>query len=149
MDSPQSRMKDQHEVVNLQLEKIIDDLKSDQLDLDILDEIEHDLKDHIFLEETSIFPAVRDKGNLNLEISGMETEHAAVWRLFMLIQEQIDRKNYSKIPKYLDEIRLILLDHNRREELVLYPLMNEDMMENAKRPENWVCNKIKKYPNQK
>ena len=149
MESPQIRMRNQHEVVNLKLEEVIDDLKSDQLDLDILDEIEQELKDHIFLEETFIFPAVREKGNLNLEISGMETEHAAVWRLFMLIHEQADSKNYSKIPKYLDEIRLILLDHNRREELVVYPLMDDRMMENEKRPENWVCKKIKKYPNQK
>ncbi len=149
MVSPQIRMKDQHEVVNLKLDEVIADLKSDQLDLDILDEIEIELKDHIFIEETTIFPEVKGKGNFNLEISGMETEHAAVWRLFMLIHEQIERKNYSKIPKYLDEIRLILHDHNRREELIVYPLMSEDMVKNAKRPENWVCNKIKKYPNQK
>ena len=149
MYSPQNRMKKEHETINIKINQIIEELHKDQLDLDMLDEVELELKDHIFLEETSIFPAVVKNGNLNLEISGMETEHAAIWRLFMLIHRQIEMKDHSRIPKYLDEIRLILFQHNKREEQIVYPLINDDMMEIEKRPDGWICNKIRKYPNQK
>ena len=149
MNPPQKALKNEHEVVNMKLGDIIEDLKDGKLDLDLLDEVEGSLKNHIYIEEISIFPKILKNSNLHLEISGMETEHAALWRLFMLIRNQMAKKDYSRIPKHFEDIRLILLEHNRREEILIYPLVEDDMIKDLTRPEDWVCNKIRKYPNQK
>ncbi|MGP6238939.1 hemerythrin domain-containing protein [Cuniculiplasma sp. SKW4] len=136
---------DDHIIEQMKMREIIEQIEKGELDLDLLDEIENHLKNHMFQEEEYIFPAMSKMQNLRLEIAGFQTEHAALWRLFSMIHADIDKGKFDKIEKYANEIYKILREHNSREEMFIYKLMNDNSIEgmSEERPEGWVCKKMR------
>ncbi len=136
---------DDHIIEQMKMREIIDGAEKGELDLDLMDELENHLKNHMFQEEEYIFPAMNKVQNLRLEIAGFQTEHAALWRLFSMIHSDIEKGKLDKIQKYLTEIYKILVEHNSREEIFVYKMMNDDSMPVMEmvRPEGWVCKKIR------
>ncbi len=135
--------KDVHKQSRLWLQKIMGDLEGGTLDLDLYNDFQTELKDHIFEEETFIFKMFKENGKLKNEILGLETEHAAMWRLTNLINSEIETKRFQKIEKYFDELFRILTQHNEREEQLIYSNLADSIHVAAKRPQDWVCRKLK------
>ncbi len=134
-----------HKDVFVTLYKIEEGLKNGELDLDLFEEFERKLKDHIYTEETLVFPMLLTELDLRKEVSGFEMEHAAMWRLIDLINKEIDEKKFEKTLKYFDEIDRILKNHNEREEEYIYSKIEEgSVQKKSKRPENWKCTKFSK-----
>ena len=136
---------DDHIIEQMKMREIIEQIEGGELNLDLLDELENHLKNHMFQEEEYIFPAMSKMQNLRLEIAGFQTEHAAVWRLFNMIHQELDAKKYDKIEKYANEIYKILREHNGREEVFIYKLLNENSLPEMsnERPNGWVCKKMR------
>ena len=143
--SLEERLSNDHKVAIETLSKIGQGLEKGELDVDLFSEFEINLKNHIYHEETVVFPKLMREYNLKLEISGLEMEHAAMWRLIDLIYAEINEKKFNKILKYFDEVDRILQNHNAREEELIYPKIKGDVQpEQIERPSNWRCIKLLK-----
>jgi hemerythrin superfamily protein len=139
------RLREEHKSAASNIGSIMQDLQNDELDLDIFNKFETDLKDHMYEEETYIFPELVDQFHLVNEVNGFETEHAAMWRILDHINEEIISQHFIKIKKYFDELSSILSDHDRREEEFIYSKMNDNVSyQKIVRPKNWKCSRLRK-----
>ena len=136
---------DDHIIEQMKMREIIEQIETGELDLDLLDELENHLKNHMFQEEEYIFPAMAKMQNLRLEIAGFQTEHAALWKLFSMLHADLGNGKFDKVEKYANEIYKILREHNSREEIFIYKLMDDKAIKEMEkeRPAGWVCKKMR------
>lgn len=138
-------IRDVHERIRFKLQQILKELGDDSLDLDIYNDFQKEIKDHIYEEETVIFKSIIISDKFRNEIIGFETEHAAMWRLMNLINLEIEERQFRKIGKYFDELLRILSQHVKREEQYLYSSLNKYSYVKSIRPPEWVCEKTKPH----
>lgn len=105
------------------------------------------LRHHIYVEEESLFPALRT-GGLVAPVFVMLREHAAIWQAMELVAAQAGN-DFDAAARAMSELEALLNSHNMKEEQILYPasaqvLSSEDtgavqtLFENSQRPGGWL-----------
>lgn len=131
------------------MEKLIADLNEDlnkgDMDIDQYLSFEKRLKDHIFIEETIIFPKLFGISEVKDLVTGLKVEHGSFWMLMDKIDKSLETKSYWQIPKAANEMLMIMHEHDLREEKSIDPLiLNMDLPNSVKRPEDWKCERAPK-----
>ena len=131
------------------MEKLIVDLNGDlnkgDLDIDQYASFEKRLKDHIFIEETVIFPKLSSVSGIKDLLTGLKVEHGSFWMLMEKIDKSLDTESYWQIPKAANEMLMIMHEHDLREEKSIDPLiLNMDLPTLSERPEDWKCERAPK-----
>ena len=105
---------------------------------------------HIYIEEEVLFPAVEARGLVG-PTAVMAMEHGEICRFLGHIQDLIEEKaSPARIQDTLQALHNILVEHNFKEERVLYPnadrILGQDdvravvgRMKEAEAPEGWTC----------
>lgn len=110
------------------------------------------LKEHIYLEETLLFPLLADRAGLFMPQLVMKREHGSMWPLIeeLLVWCKDEVIPIESPPNSLTTLRELLANHNAKEEQILYTetdrLADEEgtdailnQLQAAKMPENWQC----------
>jgi len=111
------------------------------------------LRRHIYLEETLLFPPLRDSGML-APVFVMLSEHAELWRTMDELEHQLD--DGVALTHLRGACRTLLAQlerHNAKEEPILYSQADVVLSEAARAelhdfiaseslPEGWVCQKL-------
>jgi iron-sulfur cluster repair protein YtfE (RIC family) len=88
-----------------------------------------DLLRHIFWEEEMLFPAFEEK--TNLRDSGptvvMRQEHSQIRAGLEKIKDLLDDGKLADLDTAEQELAKILAVHNKKEELILYPMINKNL----------------------
>ena len=108
------------------------------------------LRRHIYLEETLLFPPLRDAGMV-APVFVMLSEHAELWRTMDDLEQRLD--DHTALTDLRAACRTLLAQlerHNAKEEPILYSRADEVLSEDARAelhdflateslPEGWVC----------
>lgn len=136
-------LKEDHKKLIFQLQKILNDFQDSSLDIDLYNNFQARLKDHIYEEETNLYSKLNRYDTNKDKIIGFETEHAAMWKLMGHINDEIETGRFIKIEKYFDELLRILSQHSAREEQYIYSNIDDYTYTNLPRTPEWVCRKIR------
>lgn len=132
-----------HRVLETLIHNISKDIENGEMDIDEYLLFEHRLKDHIFIEETEVFPRLKAMKELRDLVTGLKVEHGSFWILMDKIERYIEVKSYWKIPKTMNEILLIMHDHDIREEKHIDTYMLEmQIPDQVERPAGWTCERF-------
>ncbi len=135
-------IKEDHEALESLGNKIKNDLENGDLDLDDYTTFETKLKDHIYVEETLIFPELLKNNDVRDLITGLKVEHGSFWMLMNKIDNDIETKTYWNVKKTLEEIFLIMHNHDQIEERGIDAIMlHREISVSSRRPGNWQCEK--------
>lgn len=108
------------------------------------------LRRHIYLEETFLFPPLRDAG-LMMPIMVMEREHGALWDLMDTLTDQHDGgATPAELVSTCTGLLTLLDAHNAKEEPIIYPQADtaldagttaelQEFITSGTTPEGWVC----------
>jgi len=107
------------------------------------------LRRHIYLEEAFLFPPLRTAG-LEMPVQVMLREHGQIWQLMDRALAALDAGQVDPAVAAVDELMALLERHNTKEEPVIYPHADTDLLpEQADQldlfigmggmPEGWVC----------
>ncbi len=139
-----------HEAETKRIKSILKLAENGKFVPDSFELFQQNLKKHIYIEEQFVFPSLLEGDpDLRGPLAGLEMEHASLWMLMDRIESEILDSNFTKTPKYLDEILRILTVHNDLESRNIYPRIVDDsslLIDEIVRPEGWVC---KRYRNHK
>ena len=106
------------------------------------------LRRHIFLEETFLFPPLREAG-LTMPIMVMLREHGALWNSMDELSNQLEAAG-TDIAGLCNDLLAALDSHNSKEEPIIYPRAGVDLPEftyaqlrdfiaDGRMPDGWVC----------
>lgn len=108
------------------------------------------LRRHIYLEETFLFPPIREAGML-MPIFVMMREHGEMWRTMGALTDLlVDRADSEQLRDTSHRLLAQLEQHNSKEEPIIYPHVDTDLpaqvsaelarfIETGRRPDGWVC----------
>lgn len=108
------------------------------------------LRRHIFLEESLLFPPIRQAG-LMMPVMVMLREHGELWTVMDSLTDAVaGQPDVERMRGLCDDLSARLEAHNSKEEPIIYPHANTDLSENAATdlaefinsgtmPEGWVC----------
>ncbi len=108
------------------------------------------LRRHIYLEETILFPPIREAG-LIMPIFVMMREHGELWRTMGVLTDLIvDRPDSQQLRDTCHRLLGQLEQHNAKEEPIVYPHADSDLpaqvsaelarfIESGRIPHGWVC----------
>jgi hemerythrin-like domain-containing protein len=108
------------------------------------------LRRHIYLEETMLFPSLREAG-LFAPVMVMIREHGEMWHVMDRLGEAVEAGGADATTKdLLGELNGLIEAHNMKEEQILYPsadkVLNADaarelseFLESGRMPMDWVC----------
>lgn len=108
------------------------------------------LRRHIYLEETILFPPIREAG-MTMPIFVMMREHGELWRAMDVLADLlIDRADNEKLRVACHRLLGQLEQHNTKEEPIIYPYADNDLpaqvsveltrfIETGRLPGGWVC----------
>jgi regulator of cell morphogenesis and NO signaling len=108
------------------------------------------LRRHIYLEETFLFPPIREVGML-MPIFVMMREHGELWRTMGALTDLIvDRADSEQLRDTCHRLLGQLEQHNSKEEPIIYPHADSDLpalvsaelarfIEVGRIPDGWVC----------
>lgn len=109
-----------------------------KVDETITGKIDNMLRDHIYLEETLLFPLL--PGKFSDEVDYLEMEHGKIFGILTNIKKE---ENTSAIRKLFSDLLGILTEHNSYEESFIYDLYESleiGILENVpERPKHWKC----------
>ncbi|UXA07880.1 hemerythrin domain-containing protein [Mycobacterium sp. SMC-2] len=140
----------EHYEIDSQIEDFIRELDGGSVRADALTVALDALRRHIYLEETLLFPPIREAGMV-MPIFVMMREHGELWQtmdtLTRLLAEGADgRQLEHTCRQLLDQLQR----HNSKEEPIIYPHADTDLPPQAsaelsrfirtgRTPEGWVC----------
>lgn len=108
------------------------------------------LRRHIWLEETMLFPPMR-QGSAFAAIFAMLREHGQMWPILDRLDEQLERGAAAReVTATLAELRQVLAAHNDKEERTIYSLADAAhegesaqkmmaLMADGEMPAGWRC----------
>jgi regulator of cell morphogenesis and NO signaling len=108
------------------------------------------LRRHIYLEETILFPPIREAGMM-MPIFVMMREHGELWRTMGALTDLIvDRADTEQLRDTCHRLLGQLEQHNSKEEPIIYPHADSDLpaavsaelarfIETGRIPDGWVC----------
>ena len=108
------------------------------------------LRRHIYLEETILFPPIREAGMI-MPIFVMMREHGELWRTMGALTDLIvDRPDTEQLRDTCHRLLGQLEQHNSKEEPIIYPHADSDLpaavsaelarfIETGRIPDGWVC----------
>lgn len=144
----------EHRDIDTGIEEFIDGLDLDVMALEPLLTAFEALRRHIYLEETFLFPPIRQAGVL-MPVLVMLREHGRLWELMDRLTELVlDSKHPAEVDDELAstcrELLAELEQHNSKEEPIIYPHADADLTEEAaaqlaafletgSTPDGWVC----------
>lgn len=144
----------EHRDIDTGIEEFIDGLDLDVMALEPLLTAFEALRRHIYLEETFLFPPIRQAGVL-MPVLVMLREHGRLWELMDQLTELVlDSKHPAEVDDELAstcrELLAELEQHNSKEEPIIYPHADADLTEEAaaqlaafletgSTPDGWVC----------
>jgi len=140
----------EHHEIDRGIEAFIEQLDGGGLQPEPLNAAMEALRRHIYLEETFLFPPVREAG-LVMPIFVMLREHGELWRtLDVLADLLVDGANSEQLRDTCRQLLGHLEQHNSKEEPVIYPRADTDLpsqvsaelarfIETGRRPDGWVC----------
>ena len=108
------------------------------------------LRRHIYLEETFLFPPIREAGMI-MPIGVMMREHGELWRTMGALTDLlVDRADYEQVRDTSHRLQGQLEQHNSKEEPIIYPHADTDLpaqvsaeiarfIETGRTPGGWVC----------
>ena len=107
-------------------------------DMDIISNIVTMLKNHIYLEETLLFPMLPKE--LEDEVEYLEKEHVEIFRILVKIEKD---DNDQRIRGLFSDLLGLLIEHNSYEESFIYDSyesLESGMLEKVPaRPRDWKC----------
>ncbi|MEX0426993.1 hemerythrin domain-containing protein [Nocardioides sp. DS6] len=142
----------EHRDIDAGIEAFVDGLDRGAVELEPLLTAFEALRRHIYLEETFLFPPIRQAGVL-MPVLVMLREHGALWtlmdRLTELVLDHADPVEVE-LRSTCHELLAQLEQHNTKEEPIIYPHAETDLTEDAgaelaeflqrgTTPEGWVC----------
>ena len=107
------------------------------------------LRRHIYIEEESLFPPLRDAGLVG-PVMVMVHEHGQIWPLLDALQQQLSTGAVGEARTTAQALTTLLAAHNMKEEHILYPQADEllaaeradalvDWLVDGRMPEGWIC----------
>jgi hemerythrin superfamily protein len=110
------------------------------------------LRRHIYLEEVLLFPPIRHAG-MSMALLVMAKEHGLLWRLMDHLDSLLTTQDVDALRSRCEELLLILEQHNRKEEPIVYPRSRGDLtaaeaetlarfVEAGSTPDGWVCEAV-------
>jgi len=111
------------------------------------------LRRHIYLEETFLFPPLKEAGTLTMPLMVMVREHGGLWDAMDAIEKQLADAVDAETRLAACRDLLALLDrHNSKEEPIIYAKADDILSAEATgelatfladgvMPEGWVCEK--------
>jgi hypothetical protein len=112
-------LKDEHRKVEAKLRELRSRISEGRNALDLLAEVENELKKHIYFEEELLFPSFRDEEERRIAV-GLEYEHAAILTLVDRIRKGINESNRAFALKKTESTIRLFSHHSKREELTAY-----------------------------
>ncbi len=132
-----------HDKVGSMLSELVVELKNNTNAVPIFEDIANDLKTHIFLEETALFPNLSEE--FRNRVVGLEMEHGAIWKLLDIIGHAIKTGDIDLATRRSESLIRVLKSHNLTEESDIYPIIDAtfkgDVSELMKKnlPNGWIC----------
>jgi iron-sulfur cluster repair protein YtfE (RIC family) len=108
------------------------------------------LRRHIYLEETFLFPPIREAGMM-MPIFVMMREHGQLWRTMGALTDlNVDRADNEQLRDTCHRLLRELEQHNCKEEPIIYSHADSDLpaqvsaelawfIESGRVPDGWVC----------
>jgi hemerythrin-like domain-containing protein len=108
------------------------------------------LRRHIYVEETRVFPLLREAGLFG-PVAVMLREHGEIWQALDEVEaSNLGRSAASSALASCEQLTQLLDAHNRKEEAILYPATDRmleakadaelrSFLQEATLPEGWVC----------
>lgn len=143
----------EHREIDKGIEQFVEALDRGVLEADhLLDSIEA-LRRHIHLEETFLFPPLREIG-LMMPVMVMLREHGELWTqmdaVVRLLEGTTAQSDSAEITAECRELLARLDRHNTKEEPIVYPRADADLpiettselrafLETGTTPPGWVC----------
>lgn len=83
---------------------------------------------HLAMEETILFPAFENASGSNKGATDvLRAEHKQILELMEQMDDAIAELNASNFIAYAEKLNLMLQQHNRKEESVLYPMTDSSL----------------------
>jgi regulator of cell morphogenesis and NO signaling len=110
------------------------------------------LRRHIYLEETILFPPIREAGMI-MRIFVMMREHGELWRTMDALTDLIvDRADSTQLRDTCHRLLGQLEQHNSKEEPIIYPHADSDLpaqvsaelarfIEAGRIQDGWICHR--------
>jgi iron-sulfur cluster repair protein YtfE (RIC family) len=148
--TPSIVLEREHNEIDRGIEAFIEKLDGRSVEPELLGAALEALRRHIYLEETILFPPIREAG-MTMPIFVMMREHGELWRtmdtLIALLADEADSE------QLWNTCRLLLSQleaHNAKEEPIIYPHADTDLpaqvteelarfIESGRIPDGWVC----------
>lgn len=87
---------------------------------------------HLFQEETVLFPAFEEKtGQTTGPTQMMRSEHSQMRQLFDDMEVALEQKNKDQFLGTAETLMMIMQQHNMKEEQMLYPMTEQVLGEDA------------------
>jgi iron-sulfur cluster repair protein YtfE (RIC family) len=142
----------EHREIDAGIEAFVSSLDSGSVDADQLTRAMAALRRHIYLEEALLFPPIR-KAGMSMPLLVMAKEHGLLWRLMDLLDSLLVAQDVDALRSRCEELLLILEQHNRKEEPIVYPRSGGDLtaaeaqvlatfVASGSTPDGWVCEAV-------
>ena len=142
----------EHREIDTGIDTFVAGLDSGSIDPDPLVRAMEALRRHIYLEETLLFPPIRHAG-MSMPLLVMAKEHGLLWRLMDHLDSLLAAQDVDALQARCEELQLILDQHNRKEEPIVYPRSAGDLteaetqvlaqfVESGSTPDGWVCEAV-------
>lgn len=140
----------EHNEIDSGIEAFIEKLDGGRLQPEPLSAALEALRRHIYLEETFLFPPIREAATI-MPIVVMLREHGELWRTVGTLTDLlVDRADSEELRNTCHRLLRQLEQHNSKEEPVIYPHADTDLpaqlsaelirfIENGRIPDGWVC----------
>lgn len=146
-------LKDHEKIRDLQ-SLLVNSLGRNMISEEIIGDLKRTIYPHIYFEEISLFPAIRNVANSS-SINGLEVEHAGIWQLLDKIQSYIEGNDLTRATDRAEGLGRVLDTHYSKESEVVFGnlrslearKLNELETDFKKRvmPDGWICNVLRRY----
>jgi iron-sulfur cluster repair protein YtfE (RIC family) len=143
-------LKREHHEIDCAIAAFIDQLDGGRVQPELLSVAMEALRRHIYLEETILFPPIRELG-MTMPIFVMMREHGELWRAIDGLTDLIAETTDTELLRDAGHRLLGQLEqHNVKEEPILYPHADTDLpaqvsaelarfIDTGRIPDGWVC----------
>lgn len=140
----------EHHEIDSGIETFIEKLDGGCVQPEPLSAVLEALRRHIYLEETFLFPPIREAGMV-MPIFVMLREHGELWRTMGALTDLVvDGADSEQLRATCRQLLGQLEQHNSKEEPILYPHADTDIpaqvsaelarfIETGRTPDGWVC----------
>jgi regulator of cell morphogenesis and NO signaling len=140
----------EHHEIDSAIAAFIEKLDGGRLEPELLSAAVEALRRHIYLEETILFPPIREAGMI-MPIFVMMREHGELWRTMGALTDLIvDRADSEQLRDTCHRLLGQLEQHNSKEEPVIYPHADSDLpaqvsaelarfIDTGRIPDGWAC----------